>query len=490
MGAGIEVHAAGDGEILSPDALGLVELLHRELNAERLALLQRRHERPSLTFVSSPEPNGWKVVPAPPDLRDRRCEITGPPDRKMMINALNSGARVFMCDFEDACSPTWTNVVEGQANLRDAVRRTIALETPEKSYTLNDDVATLVVRPRGWHLEERHVTVDGEPVSASLFDFGLAFHHNAAELLARGSGPYFYLPKLESHAEARLWARVFALAEETAGVPRGSIRCTVLIETIPAAFEMDAILYELRGYGCALNAGRWDYIFSTIKKLGALLPDRVQVTMSVPFMRAYTELLVRSCHHRGAHAIGGMAAFIPSRRDPEANEIALTRVRDDKLRESGDGFDGTWVAHPDLVPVATEVFDGVLGSGPNQLDRLRDDVSVRAEQLVDFAVPGGEITPEGLRSNVSVGTRYLDAWLGGTGAAAIDNLMEDVATAEISRSQVWSWVQAGEFGEDEVRRELDRVEAGTEAKALFTEVALGADMPDFLTLSAYPRLRD
>jgi len=490
MAAGLEVNAAGNSEILSPAALGLVERLHRELNGERLALLERRGERgKDFDFVIAPE-NGWKVATAPADLQDRRCEITGPPDRKMMINALNSGARVFMCDFEDACSPTWANVVEGQANLRDAARGAISLETAEKSYTLNDEVATLVVRPRGWHLTERHVTVDGDPVSASLFDFGLAFHHNAEELLARGSGPYFYLPKLESHDEARLWARAFALAEEELGLPSGSIRCTVLIETIPAAFEMDAILYELRAYGCALNAGRWDYIFSTIKKLGALLPDRAQVTMTVPFMRAYTELLVRSCHDRGAHAIGGMAAFIPSRRDPEVNELALARVRDDKLRESGDGFDGTWVAHPDLVPVATEVFDGVLGSRPNQVERLRDDVDVRAAELVDFSIPGGEITPAGLRANVSVGTRYLDAWLQGTGAAAIDNLMEDVATAEISRSQVWSWVRAGEFDEADVRRELEQIEAGAEAKVLFAEVALRAEMPDFLTLSAYPRLRD
>jgi len=491
MAAGIEVHAAGDGEILSPGALALVERLHRELNGERLTLLERRAERAGATldFVSSPE-DGWRVAPAPADLLNRRCEITGPPDRKMMINALNSGARVFMCDFEDACSPTWTNMVDGQGNLRDAVRRTISLETAGKQYTLNDEVATLVVRPRGWHLEERHVTVDGDPVSASLFDFGLAFHHNAQELLARGSGPYFYLPKLESHEEARLWARAFGLAEDFLGIPPGSIRCTVLIETIPAAFEMDAILYELRSYGCALNAGRWDYIFSTIKKLGALLPDRAQVTMTVPFMRAYTELLVSSCHRRGAHALGGMAAFIPSRRDPEVNEVALARVRDDKLRESGDGFDGTWVAHPDLVPVATEVFDGVLGSRPNQVERLRDDVEVSADQLVDFSVPGGEITAAGLRSNVSVGARYLDAWLHGTGAAAIDNLMEDVATAEISRSQVWSWVRAGEFDEADVRRELDRVEAGADAKELFAEVALGTEMPEFLTLSAYPRLLD
>ena len=496
MAAAVEVVGRKDGEILSPGALALVRRLHEELNGERLALLERRHERQReldagarLEFVTSNgSENGWRVTPAPVDLRDRRCEITGPPDRKMMINALNSGARVFMCDFEDACSPTWSNVVEGQRNLRDAVRRTISLETPEKRYMLNDEVATLVVRPRGWHLDERHVTVGGEPVSASLFDFGLAFFHNAPELLARQSGPYFYLPKLESRHEAALWAQAFAIAEDELGTPARSIRCTVLIETIPAAFEMDAILYELREYGCALNAGRWDYIFSTIKKLGAVLPDRAQVTMTVPFMRAYTELLVQSCHRRGAHAIGGMAAFIPSRRDPAVNELALAKVREDKLRESGDGFDGTWVAHPDLVPVATEVFDRALDGGENQLARLRDDVQPDASALVDFAVPGGEITAEGLRADVSVGARYLDAWLHGMGAAAIDNLMEDVATAEIARAQVWSWVHAGEFGEADVRRELDGVEAGPEAKELFAEVALGKAMPEFLTLSAYPRL--
>ncbi len=493
-----EVLAPGDQEILSPGALALVARLHDELNADRLELLERRQERqreldagirPVFVAAAGGE-TGWTVAPAPPDLRDRRCEITGPPDRKMMINALNSGARVFMCDFEDACSPTWANIVDGQRNLRDAVRRTISIETPDKSYTLNDETAVLVVRPRGWHLEERHVTVGGEAVSASLFDFALAFFHNAPELLARGSGPYFYLPKLENHEEARLWARAFAIAEEMLGVPWGSIRCTVLLETILAAFEMDAILYELREYGCALNAGRWDYIFSTIKKFGAVLPDRAQVTMTVPFMRAYTELLVRSCHARGAHAIGGMAAFIPSRRDPAVNEIALTRVREDKLRESGDGFDGTWVAHPDLVPIAVEVFDEVLGDRPNQLERLRDDVEVTVDELLDFEIPGGEITENGLRANISVGVLYLDAWLHGTGAAAIDNLMEDVATAEIARSQVWSWVRAGEFGADLVRRELEQIEAGDEAKRLFAEVALADELPDFLTLSAYPRLRD
>src|SRR5262245_8114833 len=406
----------------------------------------------------------------------------------MMINALNSGARVFMGDFEDALSPTWQNVVDGQQNVRDAVRREISLETPEKSYRLNDETATLVIRPRGWHLPERHVQVDGEPVSASLFDFGLVMYHNAAESLERGSGPYFYLPKLESHHEARLWAQAFALAEETLGIPHGSIRCTVLIETILAAFEMEEILYELRDYGCALNAGRWDYIFSTIKKLGAELPDRAQVTMTVPFMRAYTELLVGSCHRRGAHAIGGMAAFIPSRKDAEVNETALAKVREDKERESGDGFDGSWVAHPDLVPVCTEVFDRELGERPNQLDRLREDVVPDEAALLSIPDTPGEITDAGLRTNVSVGVRYLDSWLHGVGAAAIDNLMEDAATAEISRSQIWQWVRHGRVDERLVRREIELVDAGHEAKELFAEVALSEQLADFLTLPAYERL--
>ena len=362
--SGVEVVARADSGVLTSGALEFVELLHRELNPSRLELLARRRERQErldageapvfLDSTHSVRETDWSVAPAPLDLRDRRCEITGPVDRKMMINGLNSGARAFMADFEDACSPTWTNLIEGQRNLRDAVRGTISLETAEKTYSLNSETATLLVRPRGWHLPERHLLVDGEPVSASLFDFGLAAFHNAEELLARGSGPYFYLPKLESHLEARLWARAFSLAEETLVLPPGSIRCTVLIETILAAFEMDEILHELRDYGCALNAGRWDYIFSTIKKLGAVLPDRAQVTMTVPFMHAYSELLVRSCHRRGAHAIGGMAAFIPSRKDTAVNEVALAKVREDKKRESDNGFDGTWVAHPDLVPVATD----------------------------------------------------------------------------------------------------------------------------------------
>jgi malate synthase len=490
--AGIELLASGDEQVLSPDALAFVALLQRELGPRRAELLQRRRDRTGrpdfLAETRELRDGDWRVTPPPADLVDRRVEITGPVDRKMMINALNSGARVFMGDFEDACSPTWTNVVEGQRNVADAVRGTIALDTPEKSYRLNDEIATLLIRPRGWHLHERHVLVDGKPVSASLFDFGLTVFHNAREQLERGSGPYFYLPKLESHLEARLWNDVFSLAEGELGLPHASIRATVLIETILAAFEMDEILYELRERSPALNAGRWDYIFSVIKKLGAVLPDRAAVTMTVPFMRAYTELLVRTCHRRGAHAIGGMAAFIPSRRDPEVNEVALAKVRDDKERESGDGFDGTWVAHPDLVPIATEVFDSVLGERPNQVDRQREDVAVTAEQLTDFEIPGAEITEVGLSANVSVGVRYLDAWLNGVGAAAIDNLMEDVATAEISRSQVWSWVDAGRFDVDRVRAEVAQVEAGEAAKAVFEQVALAEDFVEFLTFPAYDRL--
>jgi malate synthase len=492
------VSAAIGEEILTKEALAFVERLQRELNPTRLDLLEERQERqldldagvnPSfLAETREIRESEWRVASAPADLQDRRCEITGPVDRKMMINALNSGARVFMADFEDANSPTWENVVQGQANVRDAVRRQISLDTADKSYRLNDEIATLIIRPRGWHLTERHLTIDGEPASASLFDFGLVMFHNARELLERGSGPYFYLPKLESHLEARLWASAFALAEEELELPAGSIRCTVLIETILAAFEMDEILYELRDYGCSLNAGRWDYIFSCIKKFRTrdwVLPDRVQVTMAVPFMRAYTELLVATCHRRGAHAIGGMAAFIPSRKDPEVNEVALAKVREDKERESSAGFDGTWVAHPDLVPVATEIFDGVLGERPNQLDRLREDVVADEAALLSIPDTPGEITEQGLRTNVSVGIRYLDAWLHGVGAAAIDNLMEDAATAEISRSQVWQWVRTGHFDEDRVRREAAAVEAGEEAKELFLSLALAPELVDFLTVPAY-----
>jgi malate synthase len=503
LARGVEVTAPADETILTPEALAFVGRLQRELNPTRLELLEWRRERqleldrgvlPAfLPETRQVREGDWRVAPAPADLRDRRCEITGPVERKMMINALNSGARIFMADFEDANSPTWANVVEGQRNVADAVRRTIALDTPEKSYRLNDEVATLMIRPRGWHLPERHVLVNGEPVSASLFDFGLTFFRNARELLERGSGPYFYLPKLESHHEARLWASAFALAEEELGVPRGSIRCTVLIETILASFETEEILWELRDYGCALNAGRWDYIFSVIKKFRSrdwVLPDRVQVTMTVPFMRAYTELLVRSCHRRGAHAIGGMAAFIPSRKDPEVNAVALAKVREDKERESRDGFDGTWVAHPDLVPVATDVFDAVLGERPNQLEKLREDVVPDEAALLSIPDTPGDVTDAGLRTNVSVGVRYLDAWLHGVGAAAIDNLMEDAATAEISRSQVWQWVRAGRFDAERVRREVAEVEAGEEAKQLFSELALAPELVEFLTLPAYTHLRD
>jgi malate synthase len=427
----------------------------------------------------------------------------------MMINALNSGARVFMADLEDALSPTWANVVGGQAALMDAVRRELVFESPEgKSYRLNDTIATLLVRPRGWHLVESGVMVDGVPVSASLFDFGLYLFHNGAESLRRGSGPYVYLPKLEGHAEARLWNQVFVYGQEALGIPRGSIRATVLIETILAAFEMDEILYELREHAAGLNAGRWDYLFSGIKKLKAwpdlAVPDRSRLTMTVPFMRAYTELLVRTCHRRGAHAIGGMAAFIPNRRDPAVTEIALAKVRDDKDRESGDGFDGTWVAHPDLVPIATEVFDRVLGDRPHQKDRLREDVAIEASQLLDLRVPDGSVSEAGVRANVRVAIAYLDNWLRGNGAAAIDNLMEDAATAEIARSQLWHWRTRATRLDDgrvvdralyeQVRgEELERLGgAGTgrlaEAAALLDRLVLDDDFAEFLTLRAYPLL--
>src|SRR5690242_2217894 len=444
------------GEVLTPDALSVLARMQREFGDRRQELLRQRDERQALldagempqflTSTAGIRDAEWTVAKAPRDLQDRRVEITGPTDRKMLINALNSGARVFMADFEDANSPTWSNLVEGQVNLIDAIERRIDFTSPEgKDYKLNEKVATLLVRPRGWHLDERHVLVDGKPMSGSLFDFGLYFFHNARRLLDKGSGPYFYLPKLESHLEARLWNDVFNFAQDELGVPRGTIRATVLIETILAAFEMEEILYELRDHSSGLNAGRWDYIFSIIKKFRNrpefVLPDRAQVTMTVPFMRSYTELLVKTCHKRGAHAMGGMAAFIPSRRDAEVNRVALAKATDGKDREANDGFDGTWVAHPDLVPTATEAFDRVLGDRANQLDRQRPEVSVTAAQLIDVKVPGGTITESGLRSNVSVGIQYIESWMRGVGAAAINNLMEDVATAEISRSQVWQWVR-------------------------------------------------
>jgi malate synthase len=505
------------GPILTREALALVTDLERRFRPRRRELLQARAERQErlgagelpdfLAETREVRESEWTIEPVPPDLQDRRVEITGPTDRKMVINALNSGARMFMADFEDANSPTWSNMVEGQANLVEAVEQTIELETPDKAYRLDDEVATLLVRPRGWHLPERHLEVDGEPVSASLFDFALYLFQNGRRLLDRGSGPYLYLPKLESHLEARLWNDVFTYAEEALELQRGSIKATVLIETVLAAFEMDEILWELREHAAGLNAGRWDYMFSVIKKFRDrpefVLPDRNSVAMTAPFMRAYTELLVKTCHRRGAHAMGGMAAFIPSRKDPELNERALAKVREDKQREAGDGFDGTWVAHPDLVPAARDEFDRVLGDRPNQLDRRRDEVSVSAANLLDVASTPGEITEEGLRNDVSVGIQYLSSWLRGSGAVAIFNLMEDAATAEIARSQVWQWVRHGRFERDRVRAVIDeelqrlRAEFGDEvygksradeARELFEQVALGEDFVEFLTLPAYDYL--
>lgn len=445
------------GVVLTPEALELVAMLQRRFNGRRRELLAGREARQArissgqmpdfLPETAEVRTGDWRVASTPPDLEDRRVEITGPVDAKMMINALNSGASVFMADFEDSLSPTWTNVVEGQSNLMEAVRGTLRFESPEgKQYRLEENRAVLMVRPRGWHLDEPRVLVDGEPVSGSLFDFGLYLAHNGRELLDRGSGPYFYLPKLESHLEARLWNDVFVAAQEALGIPRGSIRATVLLENILAAFEMEEILFELREHAAGLNAGRWDYIFSLIKKLrdvAPALPDRAQIGMTVPFMHAYAELLVATCHRRGAHAIGGMAAFIPSRRDPEVNRVALDKVREDKVRESGQGFDGTWIAHPDLVPVVKPIFDEALGDKLNQKDILRDDVVVKAEDLLGLEVSGGRITEDGVRLNVTVGLLYLASWLSGIGAAAIFNLMEDTATAEISRAQLWQWVHRG-----------------------------------------------
>ena len=512
-------------EILTPEALEFVAGLQRPFNDRRKDLLAARAARQQRIdsgempdFLPETEDirnAAWQIVPPPPDLEDRRCEITGPVDRKMMINALNSGAKVFIADFEDSCSPTWRNIIDGQINLKDAIRRSIEFTNPDgRTYSLNPETATLMVRPRGWHLVEDHMTVDGEPVSGSLFDFGLYFFHNAAELIARGTGPYFYLPKLESHLEARLWNDVFVNAQDQLGIPNGTIRATVLIETILAAYEMDEILYELRDHSAGLNAGRWDYIFSIIKKFrnrsDMLLPDRAQITMTVPFMRSYTDLLIKTCHRRGAHAMGGMAAFIPSRRDEEINRIAFAKVREDKERESRDGHDGTWVAHPDLVPLATEVFTEVLGDRPNQIDKQRDDVDIKAADLVNTTIPGGQITEAGVHTNTDVAIKYLASWLRGNGAAAIYNLMEDAATAEISRSQIWQWVQNNatviegdevtpEYVHNVAHQELAKMreeygdeifEQGRfeEAGELFEEVALASSFPEFLTLPAYEHI--
>jgi malate synthase len=501
-----ETTIATSAEILTPEALGFVGELHRRFEPRRLELLAARVERQKrldagelpdfLPETRDVREGDWRVAPVPGDLLDRRVEITGPVDRKMVINALNSGARCFMADFEDANSPTWRNCLEGQANLTDAIERRIELDTGEKTYSLNDEIATLIVRPRGWHLVERHLP--SGPVSASLFDFGLYMHRNAQRLLDHGTGPYLYLPKLESHLEARLWADVFVFAEDELGLDRGTIKATVLIETILAAFEMDEILFELREHSAGLNAGRWDYIFSIIKKFRGrpefVLPDRAQVTMTVPFMHAYSELLVKTCHRRGAHAMGGMAAFVPSRRDAEVNERALEKVREDKEREAGAGFDGTWVAHPDLVPVALDEFDRVLGERANQVERLRDQVDVAAVDLLDVAVPGGEITEAGVANDVSIGLRYLESWLRGVGAVALDNLMEDAATAEISRSQIWQWLRHGRLERGDVVALEDAVlaDAGEgrwdDARAVFDRVALADDFEDFLTVPAYEYL--
>jgi malate synthase len=515
-------------EILSPRALELLVLLHdalAERRADALAARRSRQARLSggalLDFL--PETAeiradaSWRVAPPAPGLVDRRVEITGPTDKKMTINALNSGANVWLADFEDANTPLWSNMIEGQLNLKDALDRTIDFTSAEgKSYALRPDeeLATIVVRPRGWHLDEKHILLDGRRVSGSLTDFALYVTACAQRQLDKGKGPYFYLPKMESHLEARLWNDAFNIAQDFLGIPRGTIRATVLIETIPAAFEMEEILYELREHSAGLNAGRWDYLFSVIKKFRTrgrefLLPERNAVTMTAPFMRAYTELLVATCHRRGAFAMGGMAAFIPSRRDPEVNAIALAKVRDDKTREAGDGFDGSWVAHPDLVPVCKEVFDSFLGAKPNQLDKQRPDVSVAAEDLLAVSKTPGGVTEAGLRSNISVALQYLAAWLGGTGAVAIFNLMEDAATAEISRSQIWQWIHNEVIlddgplvTKDVVERMIDeelgkiRELAGDnfetarygQAVALFTEVALADSFAEFLTLPAYERM--
>lgn len=509
-------------EVLTPDALEFVAKLHRATAARRQELLQaRRSRRADIAGGQDPrflreteeirnDPS-WRVAPPAPGLEDRRVEITGPVDKKMTINALNSGAKVWLADMEDSSTPTWRNVIKGQLNLTDALERRIDFTSPEgKEYKLRPagDLPTIVVRPRGWHLPEKHMLVDGEPIAGGIVDFGLFFFHNARRLLAQGKGPYFYLPKIENHLEARLWNDIFILAQDLLGIPQGTIRATVLIETITAAFEMEEILYELRDHAAGLNAGRWDYIFSLIKNFRTrgprfVLPDRSQVTMTQPFMRAYTEQLVRACHKRGAMAIGGMAAAVPNRKDEAANTNALEKVRADKTREANDGFDGSWVAHPDLVPVCREVFDSILGSKPNQLDRSREDVIPDDRALINVAATEGTITEQGIRNNIEVGIRYIESWLRGNGAVAIHNLMEDAATAEISRSQLWQWIYARaitDHGEivthhwveellDEEFARLERFDGDRfeDARDIFEEVTLAQDFPSFLTLPAYAR---
>ncbi len=504
-------------DILSDAALAFLTTLHRTFDSDRKDLLARRRERQQsfdegenpdfLAATQSVRDGDWQVAPAPADLNDRRVEITGPAEAKMMINALNSGAKVFMADLEDALSPTWNNVLGAQESLYAAVRRTLTFGSGDKTYNLNDQLATLVVRPRGLHLGEKHLAVDGEIMSGGLFDFGLYFFHNARELLGRGSGPYFYLPKLESHLEARFWNEVFVFAQDYLEIPSGTVRATVLIETLPAAFEMDEILYELREHAAGLNAGRWDYIFSYLKTFQArpdkLLPDRTQVVMTVPFMHAYTELLIHTCHRRGAHALGGMAAFIPNRREADVTEQALYKVTADKRREARAGCDGTWVAHPDLIGVAEAEFDAVLGSRPHQKDRLRENANPDAAALISPVE--GSVSEAGVRENVGVALHYLSAWLSGTGAAAINNLMEDAATAEISRAQLWGWLrhearlETGEVftaahyqkvRDDELgklREHLDTARLNTAAE-LLDDLVLSETFAPFLTLGAYELL--
>ncbi|MCK9796045.1 malate synthase A [Isoptericola sp. 4D.3] len=511
-----------DDEVLTPAALDLIVTLHRKLGARRLELLDARQRRrqeladggtldflPQTAHIRADD--SWKVADPAPGLVDRRVEITGPTDRKMTVNALNSGAKTWLADQEDANTPQWRNVVGGQLNLLDAIERRIDFTNEAgKTYALRPDeeLATIIVRPRGWHMNEKHVLVDGEQTSGGLVDFALYVATAGRRQIAKGLGPYFYLPKMESHLEARLWNEAFVLAQDALGIPRGTIRATVLIETIPAAFEMEEILYELREHSAGLNAGRWDYLFSVVKNFRTrgsefLLPDRNQITMTVPFMRAYTELLVATCHKRGAHAIGGMAAFVPSK-DAEANAQAFAKVRADKAREAGDGFDGSWVAHPGMVETCKEVFTEVLGERPNQIDRARDDVRVTAADLLSVDKTPGTVTEAGLRSNVSVGIQYLQAWLGGLGAVAIFGLMEDAATAEISRSQVWQWlhndVVLADTGEKVTRELVDRIveeevaklpgDAAdyAEARGTFLEVAVADEYIDFLTTAAYGRM--
>ena len=524
--AGLEITAPITPEfaqILTPEALAFVAKLHRAFEGRRSELLAKRTERQNaldagklpdfLPETANIREGNWTIAPIPADLQCRRVEITGPVERKMIINALNSGADSYMTDFEDSNAPNWSNQIQGQINLRAAIRREIDFETGGKAYKLNDKTATLVVRPRGWHLDEKHVLIDGQRVSGGVFDFALFMWHNAKELIARGSGPYFYLPKMESHLEARLWNDIFVAAQNEIGIPQGTIKATVLVETILAAFEMDEILYELREHSAGLNAGRWDYIFSCIKKFRTntdfCLADRAKITMTVPFMRSYALLLLKTCHKRNAPAIGGMSALIPIKGDAEANEKALGGVRSDKARDAGDGYDGGWVAHPGLVPIAMEEFVRVLGDRPNQIDKKRDDVVTAAADLMNFQ-PEQPITEAGLRNNISVGIQYLGSWLGGNGCVPIYNLMEDAATAEISRSQVWQWIRSGKGVLDDGRKvtkdlvrdlipqEMDKIHAlvGTQAfnatyvqaAKIFEEMVTSETFTEFLTLPLYEAL--